>query len=38
LIVAAALAIGERGEVREGGFLGLVGGCSSSSRAPTAAE
>ena len=26
LIVAAALAIGERGEVREGGFLGLVGG------------
>ena len=26
LIVAAALAIGERGEVRGGGFLGLVGG------------
>jgi hypothetical protein len=26
LIVAAALAIGERGEVRAGGFLGLVGG------------
>lgn len=26
VIVAAALAIGERGEVRWGGFLGLLGG------------
>jgi hypothetical protein len=26
LIIAAALAIGERGEVRAGGFLGLLGG------------